>query len=483
VTPGFRHDTTSYPLTDKHREVACDKCHLTAALATKRDALGHPVPVYRPVPHRSCASCHRDPHAGRLGGSCSGCHSTRSFREISPDNFDHDRTRYALTGKHGTTKCSACHGAFSTAAQKKPAYASCAGCHADPHNKAGQLAGRVEDCGTCHTLDGFSPARLSPTHHARTAYPLEGKHATVPCGACHGKEKGAGAAPWGTARVVLRPPSATCRSCHADDHGTQLVTRPDRGECSACHTVAGWAPSRFGVEAHARLKLPLQGRHAEVGCAACHGASRAGLPPLTNDATVGRARFRFRIAEVECAACHQDPHQSRYAVGGALPVAGGCGACHDARHFRPANVSVAAHRDYGFALEGAHGATPCVGCHETMAAAGASRPALVRQAAVRPLTLRASRRCSECHQTPHGAQFDSRADGGRCESCHGTDHFRSADQFNHDRDASFRLGGGHERVPCNRCHPSNLTDAAGSQLRFRPVSGNCESCHAGKEIR
>lgn len=483
ATPGFRHDTTSYPLTDKHRSVACDKCHLTATLATKRDPAGHPVPVYRPVPHRSCASCHRDPHAGRLGESCTGCHSTRSFQEISQDNFDHDRTRYPLKGKHAKTKCSACHGDFSTAAQKKPAYAACAGCHADAHNKTGQLAGQSEDCGTCHTLDGFSPARLTVAQHARTAYPLEGKHAQVRCAACHGKTTGAQAARWGSARVVLQPPSATCRSCHAEDHGTQLAARPDRGECSVCHTLAGWAPSRFGAEAHARLRLPLEGRHADVSCAACHGTARPGLPPIAGDASLGRARFKFRIAEVTCAACHQDPHQARYAAGGALPVAGGCAACHDARQFRPANVSIAAHANYGFALDGAHRATACGSCHTTITATATTRPALLRQAAVRPLTFETSRSCSECHKTPHGAQFDARADQGRCESCHSTDHFTPADRFDHDRDASFRLGGGHERVPCNRCHPSDPTDATRSQLRYRPVSGKCESCHDGKEAR
>lgn len=483
VTPGFQHDTTGYPLTDKHRAVSCDQCHLTAALASGRDPAGNPIPVYRPVPHRSCASCHRDPHAGRLGSGCAGCHSTRSFQEINRDNFDHQRTRYPLQGKHASTQCSACHGDFSTGALKKPAYGTCSACHADAHNKTGRLAGQIEECATCHSLEGFTPARLSLAQHERTAYPLAGKHAQVRCSACHGKATGAEAGRWGPARVVLRPPSAACRDCHADDHGTQLASRPDRGECSACHTLAGWAPSRLGVAAHARLKLPLLGRHAEVACAACHGTTRPGLPSLANDPAVGRARFKFRIAEVECAACHQDPHRSRYTAGGARPVAGGCPACHDARSFRPANIAIAAHADYGFPLDGAHGATPCGACHQAITRTGASRPALLRQAAVRTVGLEAPRVCAECHQTPHGTQFDSRADRGRCEACHGTDRFQPASRFDHDRDASFRLGGGHERVPCNRCHPTEVSATGKPQLRYRPVSGKCESCHAGQEVR
>lgn len=483
TTPGFSHDTTAYPLTSKHLTVACEKCHLTPALASRRDAEGHPVPVYRSVPHQSCAACHRDPHAGRLGESCTSCHTTRSFQQIDKDNFDHGRTRYPLEGRHASTRCSACHGAFSTAAEKKPPFATCASCHADAHNRTGTLAGRLEDCATCHTLSGFTPARLSLAQHARTAYPLDGKHATVSCAACHTKATGGQAGRWGTARVVLQPPSATCRSCHGDDHGTQLAGRPDQGECAACHTAAGWAPSRLLAADHARLGFPLLDRHAAVSCVACHGTARAGLPPLPAPASLGRARFRFKIAEFECAACHQDPHRGRYATAGALPVAGSCGACHDTRHFRPAVVGVAAHADYGFALEGAHRATPCVACHDALASRSAPVPALIRQAAVKPLLLEAPRTCAECHATPHGRQFDGRADGGRCESCHGTERFRPADRFSHDRDASFRLGGGHERVPCNRCHPTDGSTAGTSGLRYRPVSGKCESCHAGKEVR
>lgn len=484
TTPGFQHDTTGYPLTNKHAAVACDKCHLAAAIATRRDPTGHLIPVYRPVPHAACTDCHKDPHAGRLGETCTGCHTTRGFQQIDRGNFDHERTRYPLRGKHASTRCAACHGDFSTPALKQPPAGSCASCHKDAHNRTARLAGAGDDCATCHTVSGFAPGRLTLAQHARTKYPLEGKHAQVACAACHGKDTSPGAeARWGNARVVLQPASATCRSCHADDHGTQLAARPDSGECAACHTLAGWVPSRFDVAAHAQLRFPLQDRHAALACAACHGSLRPGLPPLPRTAAMGRVAFRFRIPEVECAACHQDPHRGRYASGGALPVVGGCAACHDARRFRPATVEVATHGDYGFALEGAHRATPCLACHETIAASGESRPVLLRQAAVRSLSLEAPTACAECHQTPHGGQFASREDRGRCEACHSAERFRPADRFNHDRDTRFRLRGGHERVPCNRCHPSDVTAAGGVTLRYRPVSAKCESCHAGKEAR
>ncbi len=199
-----------------------------------------PIPVYRPVPHRSCASCHRDPHAGRLGESCTGCHTTRSFQEINRDNFDHDRTRYPLKGKHATTKCAACHGDFSTVAQKKPAYATCASCHADAHNKTGTAGGTGRRLRHLPHPGRLLPGPPEPEHSMRgppTRWRASTRRSAAPPATARrpARRRRAGATP----RVVLQPASATCRSCHADDHGTQLATRPDRGECSDLSHAGG----------------------------------------------------------------------------------------------------------------------------------------------------------------------------------------------------------------------------------------------------
>ena len=99
VTPGFDHDTTAYPLTDKHTEVKCDKCHLDPRLAPRSDGRGHLVPVYKPVSFESCANCHADPHNGGLGPKCADCHSTLGFKVIDKNRFDHARTSYPLRGQ------------------------------------------------------------------------------------------------------------------------------------------------------------------------------------------------------------------------------------------------------------------------------------------------------------------------------------------------------------------------------------------------
>ena len=155
VTPGFNHDTTAYELTGKHEPVKCDKCHLDPRLSPKSDGKGHLVPVYKPVSFGTCADCHTDPHAGKLGPKCADCHTTAGFKVIDKNRFDHDRTKYPLAGKHATVACAACHKDFSTPALKSPAFATCASCHRDAHNGTATVAGKPADCAACHTVSGL----------------------------------------------------------------------------------------------------------------------------------------------------------------------------------------------------------------------------------------------------------------------------------------------------------------------------------------
>ncbi len=487
ATPGFSHDTTDYPLTSKHTEVKCEKCHLAPSLSPKRDGRGNLVPVYKPVPHQSCADCHEDVHKGQFGATCSSCHSTRGFKLIDRGNFNHDKTKYPLAGKHASVRCAACHQDFSTPATKKPAFQTCTACHKDAHGGTATLAGKVVGCDGCHTVNGFVPSTFTAEKHASAKYALEGKHATVKCASCHVRDATAtAAAKWGSSKVVLRPAFMKCLDCHTDDHGGQLSARTDRGNCAVCHRVTGWKPSTFDQSSHAKLKLLLDGRHADVECRACHGADRKGLPAIGAKVSLGKAAFLFKVSEVECAACHADPHKGRFSGTGARAKERGCLACHDTRAFRPSTTDIATHQQFGFALEGAHRATPCVACHAEMEQKGPvqKRPTLIL-AGGRFAELRFETRtaCADCHETPHGDQFAARKDQGRCDACHTADAFQPAGRFDHNRDAAFSLKGAHERVPCNRCHPTDVNGGNPNRLIFRPVSGKCESCHGGKETR
>jgi hypothetical protein len=190
------------------------------------------------------------------------------------------------------------------------------------------------------------------------------------------------------------------------------------------------------------------------------------------------------MSEVECSACHVDPHEGRFAAGGARPAAGGCTACHGDRGFRPSTVDVAAHQNYGFRLEGAHQAVPCAACHEESRRAPLSST-LVRSArGVSRLAFTAtSVTCASCHDSPHENQFADRT--GDCTICHDVAGFRPAGRFDHNRDARFKLEGAHAEVSCEKCHTSRKTAQGRDVVQYRGIPAKCEACHleAPRETR
>lgn len=300
----FDHAKTDYPLTGKHADVLCAKCH-------KLSSDARPQPVYKPVPHAECSSCHLDPHKGQLGPACAKCHLTVGWVKVDPKAFDHDKTRYPLRGRHAAVACASCHDP-AKAWGKKPPFASCNACHKDAHAGTATLQGRAVDCASCHRVEGFRPSIYSVAQHAASAYPLEGKHKAVPCGSCHLKTPKDSPKPsLGPAGVLVRPVHARCTDCHADAHAGQLASRPDKGACESCHAVAGWKPSTFTVAKHATLRVALTGRHAAIECRACHAADRKGLPSLPAAVKLGSARVALALGETLCVSCHYDPHAGR----------------------------------------------------------------------------------------------------------------------------------------------------------------------------
>jgi hypothetical protein len=66
----FDHSLARYPLRGAHSTVKCRDCHK-----------GSP-PRYQGLEFSSCSSCHEDPHRGKLGATCDGCHSVVAWKKL-----------------------------------------------------------------------------------------------------------------------------------------------------------------------------------------------------------------------------------------------------------------------------------------------------------------------------------------------------------------------------------------------------------------
>jgi hypothetical protein len=156
--------------------------------------------------------------------------------KFAADRFAHDRSPFALTGKHASVACSACHKTETavfpsgpgTTVRLKGLAATCQSCHADVH--LGQVG---SSCETCHTPASFAVGKYQHRQGPRDFF--VGRHLTV-CSACHKTQTRQFPAGHGTA--VEFAISSKCVSCHVDVHRGTL------GEnCRACHKPEPLTPS------------------------------------------------------------------------------------------------------------------------------------------------------------------------------------------------------------------------------------------------
>jgi hypothetical protein len=152
----FDHAGLDYRLGGAHLKLTCVKCHENSEASLlekgKKRFIGK---------SQKCASCHTDPHEGRMA-DCRSCHGEeRPFREAPL--FKHDRL-FPLSGSHAGLDCAKCHekaGSYSIEAdheaqqQVRLVARACVVCHADPH--AGQNG--EKSCRECHGDEGWKPTR------------------------------------------------------------------------------------------------------------------------------------------------------------------------------------------------------------------------------------------------------------------------------------------------------------------------------------
>ena len=198
----FKHPRAPDFYAGEHTRVACEKCHVP-------DKTARPVSVRAPA--LECASCHDDVHFGQVGKACDNCHAVDGVK-FAAVKFSHERSRFALTGKHQTAECAVCHRtetrAFpsrtGTAVALKGLDTECRSCHKDPH--LGQVDAR---CETCHQTAAFAVPSFA--HKGMDDF-FGGFHGKYACKACHQTETAVFPAGRGTA--VRFAVGRTCAACH-----------------------------------------------------------------------------------------------------------------------------------------------------------------------------------------------------------------------------------------------------------------------------
>jgi len=430
------------------RGVAATKCLACHRALGSRISAGtglHARPGYR-----DCKICHVEHHGAE--------HELVWWGQAGRESFDHGETGHALEGAHARLDCRQCHQArlvrekeSLTAAHVDLARTylglgtGCASCHDDPHR--GQFAGR--ECTSCHDQRAWKPA--PGFDHAKTTWPLTGRHTSVACAECHRSP----AAPAGDAARAARSWTVAgrdCASCHSDVHRARLGTA-----CATCHSTVGWQQVQRSGFDHSRTAYPLEGRHRAVGCTQCHGA-----------------RTARRLAHQRCTDCHRDAHSGQLA---ARADRGACESCHDVNGFTPARFGIDEHQKTAYPLTGAHLAVACNSCHTATGTGEPRRAAGTRSASGSggPRLRFSSTRCATCHRDVHQGELDRWVKAGGCESCHDGESWRLA-RFDH-ASTRFALVAGHAQTACGACHKKVEVGTARERVGFAGTPLECDRCH------
>lgn len=486
------HAQTGWPLEHAHKPVGCDKCHNRANSRGAKTYLGL---------SSQCASCHKEPHGGRFGTTCTNCHDDIQWSSLRLDSFDHNKARWPLRGAHVKVQCAKCHAGAPPKYFPIP-FAACSDCHKDPHaGKLGPNCAGCHDeeawnkvtfskvahpgvglgnghasvrCATCHDRGNKNPpskgsecvACHQPVHkapfgrgcaqchssiqwmglsraiglqaHTRTAYQLTGKHTETPCTGCHRTDL-----PRNNRYRSLV--FERCIDCHKDNHKGEFVSQR-QGECAPCHATAGFRPTLFGVAMHQQTKFPLDGAHTNVACVGCH--------------TDPRPRVSLHVEKKVCLDCHANPHGDQFAT---EMKRGGCAECHVTSSFKRAKFDHST-----WPLTGAHATANCESCHhptpeDRKAGKGASYRGVPRN-------------CGGCHDDVHIGQFRAKAPVYECDKCHSTKVFKIP-SFDHANIAGYPLTGGHAKVECDKCHLKEKLANGSEAVRYRLPSKECADCH------
>lgn len=258
--------------------------------------------------------------------------------------------------------------------------------------------------------------------HARSGFPLTGRHVAARCESCH-------------TGGVLKGTPRDCESCHTtgarlarDNVVKPRLHLPSPLSCESCHNTRGFSGARFnhvGVTAgtceschNGQISTGKNAAHVatQSSCETCHRSTRSWTSAVSFFHTPETG-----IGSGTCDACHNGA-AARGRPGNHIPVAGGLARC-DSCHRSQARFSVAVTMNHGVV-----GTTSCKSCHNG---------AFVSQG---PIGARAK----PGNHIPESALLNGAAMD--CNSCHTSTASFSTQRMDHN--GSMGRGAG----TCKTCH-------------------------------
>lgn len=273
----FDHSLTDFELEGKHIQVDCKECHQGK--------------LTDPMTHDNCFDCHEDYHNGEfvkngLQSDCNECHNLDQDFSFTDFGFDeHKVTTFPLEGAHLATPCFECHVSEDHWTFRSIG-TQCIDCHADIHE--GFISASFypdKNCTVCHNSESWAEVNFD---HSQTNWELTGGHIAVVCSDCHFKMDEESAIIEQTFVNLLKD----CNSCHFNPHGIEFEVSGIT-DCARCHVTSSWYPENFD---HNLTAFPLEGKHIEVECGACHTEV-----VIDNKIQI----TNFKIEKFECIDCHQ----------------------------------------------------------------------------------------------------------------------------------------------------------------------------------
>jgi len=198
-------------------------------------------------------------------------------------------------------------------------------------------------------------------------------------------------------------------------------------DCMACHTVEGWDKIRRDMQFdHGSTSYPLEGRHEQVECLACH------------------TDLAFSGTSTECISCHNDIHENQFG--------NSCEQCHTPSRWFDELFFRTRHLESRFQLTGIHEGLDCQSCHADGQYVG--------------LTIS----CIGCHlntfENTVNPDHVSAEFSVNCQNCHG-ENITNWNNASYIHTSTFPLVGGHNVDDCLACHSA----------QYIGISTQCFSCH------